>query len=378
MTFPAVPLPSISSVWQGIFGRASVGRPWAAAKSAVVFFERGAEALAEAVDLIKRAQPGREIVVWMPDLICDEPLDWIRNSGSEISYYKTTSALEPSWEYLCGRLSSGPLHVLFIVHYFGFPNRALSKAREIARRGDIVVVEDAAHVIAPCDGVGEADFVVYSPRKLLSVPDIGCVIVKNGIADGPPTRYQGRGAWRWATRRLAQRLLRAMHVNWHRRWPLSDELPRSQRTVRGQRVAASDFARRMLAVEEESLPAIRDRRRRNYLRLAEYVRRSNFFELLFADLPDDVTPYVLPVLVPVEIERVVRAFRSSGTPASRWPDLPLEVIDGAESFREAIALSNTLVLLPIHQGLSDYDIDSIGAQVLSISASVPHGDDCAS
>ena len=238
----------------------------------------------------------------------------------------------------------------------------------------------AAHVLAPCAGVGEALFVVYSPRKLLSVPWLGCLVVDGAERSRVPEAQDApSGSGSWLFRRLTQRVMRAAGLDWHRRWMKSPEdLPsRAERFVEPGWRGSSRFARSMLANDERRLTEIRDLRRRNYQRLSGYVERSDLMVPLFARLPDDGCPYVFPVRVHAEIERVLGELKSVGVPASRWPDLPLEVLAEPARHRMAIALARTLMLLPIHHGLSISDIDTIGGHLVRIRASA-QGVACAS
>ena len=72
-----------------------------------------------------------------------------------------------------------------LVHYFGCPTLA-APTKDFCAKHNAWLLEDAAHVLRPVSGVGKyGDFIIYSPHKLLPIPD-GAVLV---IRTGGPGRF---------------------------------------------------------------------------------------------------------------------------------------------------------------------------------------------
>jgi hypothetical protein len=364
MTIPPAPLPRFLDLVRAPLVRPSKGCVWARNPSAQVrLFERGAVALAAAVQSIKEAHPDEKITTWLPDLMCSEPVDWLHAFGFQVAFYRTTDQLEPDWSDVEPRFSSDGVHILVIVHYFGFPNQGLARAMELGGRQNIVVVEDAAHALGPCRGIGQAPLVVYSPRKVLAVSWVGCLVDETGRTPEEGKQHEGVGVWLF--KRVVQRILRALHLHWHHRWAERRDEVENANVVPGWH-GSGRIARGLLALDEERIDEVRERRRSHYLRLERYVQRVNFLAPLLFRLPDDACPFAFPTVVSGPIDRVLRSLRSAGIPASLWPGLPHEILRNPEQYGRAIALSQSLMLLPIHHGLSDSEVDVIGERLLAL------------
>ncbi|HSP16229.1 MAG TPA: hypothetical protein VLV78_15890 [Thermoanaerobaculia bacterium] len=334
-------------------------KPWRGERSASVQpFSRGAVALAAAAETIARVHNVPRVEAWLPDFMCNDALDWLR-AAANVRFYRVRPSLEPEWEDLSGHQGA-----LVIVHYFGFPNPAVTQDRALP---DFVVIEDAAHVLAPVSPIGAAPIAIYSPRKLLSVPPIGCIAVAPALASAIP--QAGRGgegeAAMWIARRLVQKALRMSGISWHWLWRNRHAPAEADRIANDAALTApTAFARRMLAVESRRLDQTRTLRRRNYQLLADFVDRAPGLAPLFDHLPDGVCPYAFPLRALGGAQPVVQSLQSMGIPASRWADLPPEVRHGNEKHRVAIELAREIVLLPVHQGLSLREVERIGSALV--------------
>ena len=107
--------------------------------------------------------------------------------------------------------------------------------------------------------------------------------------------------------------------------------------------------------------SIAEARRANYRRLAQSLETVPGLRCLYPDLQAGVCPYVLPVLVIGRQGFHVR-LRELGIPAATWggvihPTLPLA------AFPDAAYLYDHLVFLPIHQSLTDVQIDRMGRMI---------------
>lgn len=365
MTIPAAPLPKLSHLLRGLTAIPADGRLWGGSRS-VHLYERGAIALAAAAEAIRRRSGAARIELFLPDFICNEALDWLRASAT-LRFYRLRASLEPEWSDVDPAPASAVAHGMVIVHYFGFPNPAL---RQRMAAPDLPLIEDSAHLLEPIPATGQAPLVVYSPRKLLSIPSAGCLVSDSAYAPfAPPSEPNGTGSTAWVARRLVQRVLRATHLPWHWLWP--PQLPESGSARRGSGFsAAPESARRLLQIESEDLDGVRRQRRLNYLRLDGYVKQSLSLDAWYPALPEEVCPYAYPVRVPRRAGTLVSELRRAGIPAIRWPDLPPEIIAERTRHAVAMALSEQLVVLPIHQSLTERDVDQIGARLLRLARNI--------
>ena len=342
MTIPAAPLPDLSALFRGLSAEApSDGAPWLAGGSArrAIFFSRASMALASAAFALRGEDPSGSWRLWVPEYFCEEALGSIRRSGVSLRFYAVKEDLSPDLP----RDLAGP-GALLAVHYFGFPN-ASAATRDACRAAGLTLIEDAAHVLMPQEGVGASSWTIYSPRKLLALPAGGILICPEVEAArippaAPAAPAESGGTVLWALRRLAQAALRTGRIPWRQGEAVaavvdSGEAPRS----------LSTFERRLLAVAAGRLADAARRRRENFLAIHEWAAEHKEFRPMRTGLPEDVCPYAYPFLA-AEAARVVSGLRARGVPAYRWPDLPPEA-------RGAVArrLAAETVLLPVHQSL---------------------------
>jgi hypothetical protein len=136
------------------------------------------------ISLIRKSQKnGEKVIIWIPDYFCNASLNILRETSCEIVFYPILENLEPDFSNFKERVqSSGSPDIFLLVHYFGKPT-SVSRSVEFCRNCGAWLVEDAAHVLRPIKGIGEVgDFVLYSPHKLLPLPDGAILIARH---DGP-------------------------------------------------------------------------------------------------------------------------------------------------------------------------------------------------
>ncbi len=376
VTFPAAPLPCFTSLLHAFNASAFDGNQWVAGRRGYVarIFNRGRIALAAGFQAIGKAAGRERIVVWFPGYFCNEALDPVRILGFKINFYPIQKDLSPDWSFLERQAKGGhETQVLVLVHYFGFPN-AIERARVFCDQYQMVLLEDAAHVLLPGSGVGRGDLQVYSPRKMLAVPSGGILVATEELAGEVaviPGKGKGRETLYWLIRRLVQKCFAGLHIPWHFIWTYPGQALQS--SVSNGFVAQSDlgcdsYALGLLNVMASQVYQVIEQRRRNYQRLLEWVSGIVQALPLFPDLPDGVCPYAFPLLVHRGSENVVAKLRSWGIPASRWPDLPPEVLASEEEHKVAIKIYKQLILLPIHQSLTLKQVDMIGRHLITATA----------
>lgn len=121
----------------------------------------------------------RRLRFWCPAFFCNSALISLRRTDAEIVFYPVGRDLLPDWP-ACERLAAGsPPDLFTLVHYFGACS-AVDEARKFCDRTGAKLIEDAAHLLGPAARIGSAaDFVCYSPRKFLPVPDGGLLVVRD-------------------------------------------------------------------------------------------------------------------------------------------------------------------------------------------------------
>jgi len=117
------------------------------------------------------------------------------------------------------------------------------------------------------------------------------------------------------------------------------------------------YSLKLLAVMEKNIKQVVEKRRENYIRLLRAVDGIKEVMPLFSFFPDYVCPYTFPLIVFHHRDFVIEQFRYCGVPANSWPDLPPEVLKERGEHETAFWLQEHIILLPIHQNLSDKQVE---------------------
>jgi dTDP-4-amino-4,6-dideoxygalactose transaminase len=160
-----------------------VSKYWHKEQEVAIFLSKTAWSIA-LLSLIRKSQKnGEKVIVWIPDYFCNASLNILRETACEIVFYPILENLEPDFSSFKEMVqSSGSPDIFLLVHYFGKPT-SVSRSVEFCSNNGAWLVEDAAHVLRPVKGIGEAgDFVLYSPHKLLPLPN-GAILIAR--PDGP-------------------------------------------------------------------------------------------------------------------------------------------------------------------------------------------------
>lgn len=325
--------------------------------------------------------------VLMPDYHSGVEVWAVRAAGATVRYYHINKALEPDLEEL-RRLCAAGARVLYLIHYFGWP-QPVKEARAICRERGIVLVEDCALALLselegqPLGAFG--DQAVFCLYKTLPVPNGGLLIWNRGAPDdfAPPTlrpcdrlsvsargaelvaewlrgRANAVGAILATTKRGAGWALSRLGVD---RLPVGDITPEFRSAgyqVDRLGTAMSTLSRRLL--QRFDYDAIVHKRRENYANLRR--RLQGRVALLDKDLPEGVCPLLLPVLVANKRAAALQLRRRGIGAVEVWnygyPEARGETGVDAEFLRRH------LLELPIHQDITREQIDYMGDQILGL------------
>lgn len=383
------PLPAWSKLLGVVIHRplpdAALAAPWHRTGESAGWLSRSAWSLGLIALWRKRQAPSSQPTAWVPDFFCNSALYVLRLTGFKLVFYPLTSQMEPDMA-ACRELAEGnPPDLFLLVHYFGRPTHPAS-ASDFCRHHGAWLVEDAAHVLRPLDGVGAAgDFVIYSPHKHLPIPDGAVLVVRPngagllgqvGVASfGLPVTWAGQlrdleqlaspvpkggqfHAWLWLAKRVVQKLgFRGLN----RAAAPFAEAPESGEAAAPATVAPSLswLARRLLGRAIGDLGRVARQRQRHQL----------LWDALLADLGvGDCASHLpaerskgrawTPYLGAYQTDNISRAeslylhWQSSGLPVTTWPDLPPEVMLSSVKHANAWNLRHTRVYLPVHQSLN--------------------------
>jgi perosamine synthetase len=310
--------------------------------------------------------PGDEVL--MPAYHCGTEVDAVMSTGASVVLYRVGLDLRIDEPDLCNRIT-GRTRVVYVIHYFGWPQE-LARLSARCRGAGIRLLEDCALALFSDCGTREAvalsDASVFSLSKTLSVTDGGAAVWRTEHETLPPLRREGSAAVtrrslplirRSTLRRLSRMGLPGITRVLGRRpaSQRSDEMPRSYYftdSVRG--VSMSRCARGSTRRAHRDLIGLT--RRRNFLRLLDRLNRAGLTGPL-KSLPEGVCPLTMPILVE-DRDAAVRALSSRGIEVIPWWAGGHRSVQ-LQEFPEAKFLKEHVIALPVHQQLTEADIDFI-------------------
>lgn len=331
---------------------ASLVRAWLQPGEAPFLFSRAAWALRAIADA-RATQAGRQPVVWLPDYFCDQATGPLRASATLV-FYPVDEQLQPDWP-ACEALADRRPDLFVLVHYFGRPADAAT-AHAFCKTSDALLVEDAAHVLAPDDSIGRiGEATIWSLYKHVPLPDGGLLTVRDGTgldsrAVAAAARRLGDrapAACRWLGKRLIQRVAAPVAARLRGAAPAFDDDPAPAPVAATP--AMSGEARRLLRILQREIDGIAERRRAN----EQAVRRAlaaTDLRPLFGSPDGRWTPYraAFRAADPERARYWYGRINDSGSVAESWPDLPPEVRRDPERHRVALALRATVLTIPVH------------------------------
>lgn len=333
-------------------------------------YSRGRYALTQA---FRFAGIGPEATLLAPSYHCRTMLDPALALQGRVALYPLHADLSPdiaAIEALAATSLPRPA-ALLATHFFGIPQDFSTLARWCKSRS-IILIEDASHALFCAQhhpaGIGTfGDFVVSSPYKFSPSPDGGLLWIRHPQgrtaphphAPGWTAELRGIKHTLDAARRsrklrydierlhieLAVILAKPVNCAHEIRRP---EGPSPSYRHRSETVAALRISR--LVQRHADIDDIARRRRKNYRHLCEGLSGIQHCRPLFAALPDQSIPYMLPLLIDMPDPHFYY-LKHLGMPIWRWDSVATSTCRVANDYRLR------LLHLPCHQSLSDIQLD---------------------
>jgi dTDP-4-amino-4,6-dideoxygalactose transaminase len=247
-----------------------------------------------------------------------------------------------------------PNDLVILVDYFGLPcdRNFINRAKEQGAW----VLEDACQALLT-EGVGRySDFVLFSPRKYLGVPDGGILVLNRKIPSG--TRKVRQVPVKWWLKTISATILRRefdLGIGSRRWFELFQE---TEADGPIGLYAMSGFSR-ILLENSFDYPSIAQKRVRNYRILNEKLMGF----ALFPSLPPHVVPLGFPIRVEGRDQVRQALFAEEIYPPVHWP------IKGIvpKKFRNSHRLSDEIMTLPCDQRYGPEDMERIARVFLQSS-----------
>lgn len=340
-------VPTMPRIIGGMFGLGETSNP---SRSMPPFLRGNSILLANARSgialLIELLSPAH---VWMPSYLCEVMIKAVDELRTSVKFYEVDYDLSlSSSEWLD---SVQPNDLVVLIDYFGFPSDPywIKLAKERGAR----VLEDGCQALLSEEAGRFSDFVLFSPRKFVGVPDGGILVYNHEIACDAIKIETPPSAW-WLKAFSASVLRRDFDLHGgNRRWfelfqETEDEGPIGP-------YAMSEFSR-VLLQHGFDYSMIAEKRVENYELLANELREF----ALFPSLPSGVVPLGFPIRVK-DRDRVRQVlFSHEIYPPVHWP------IQGVvpEEFSDSHKLASEIMTLPCDQRYGEDDMMRMIAVVL--------------
>ena len=304
--------------------------------------------------LARTLQPRK---VWLPSFLCCSTVRAFREAGVQVEFFPIDEQLHVADEHWLEEVVKGDLVVR--INYFGFRNT--DPVFPAAKDRGAWLVDDAAQALLTREIGHDSDFVVYSPRKFVGIPDGGVLVARKPFEILEALRPAPAQWWLEA---FSTVLLRREHDQSGASGDWFSRFQHSETTSPVGPFCMSTLSASMLD-HCFNFDEIAGQRRRNFLHLSD--RLSEW--ACFPELPDDVVPLGFPIQV--DNRELVRQalFENRIFPPVHWP------IDGTipPQFVESLNLSNKIMTLVCDQRFGASDMERTADIFLSCCDKPPRG-----
>ena len=138
-------------------------------------------------------KPGDRIIA--PAYSCGSEIDVLFKAGVQLDFYRIDKDLNADLQHI-ESLCEKPAVALFITHYYGLA-QPVTALRDLAKRHNLYLIEDVSHGLYSCTRDGQplgssADMAVYSLWKTLPIPDGGVLSLAHAHSQLLPTPVSPR------------------------------------------------------------------------------------------------------------------------------------------------------------------------------------------
>ncbi len=309
----------------------------------------------------------RGATAFLPSYLCDSVVAPFREHGCALRFYGVDRSLRPDTGPIEDAMGVGGVGVVLVVDYFGFPAFGLAEIRAACDRGEAPLIEDCAHALfsrasgQPLGTTGDA--AVFSFRKSVALPEGGVLTLRRDPGSGTigaPPRWKLKEA-PGLLREVAYWLEFKTGVSVRNLLLSVDGLRRRVYEMDGGHGAKGQEAMGRVSsflADRLDAPAIIEARRRNFSYWLDNIGRMRLAPTpLFDSLPDGICPLGFPVLVERRDDVRRKLYRAGVALRTYWDVLPPEV--DRRAFPDAAYLSDRILVLPVHQSLSQRHLDRV-------------------
>ena len=343
---------------------------WASNNERSYWFSRTSWSMYAIVKFRLSVNHSSQVNVWLPDYFCNESTVAIRSLGVKLSFYPILSDGKPDLE-VCNKMLDNLLpDIILYVNYFGesFFSKGLS---DIALKTNAWLIEDSAHCLKPQKDIGgHGDFVIYSPHKLLAIPDGGLLVIR---PNGPSKitndfldefafdslynsiinirKPSNLFSYKWLFKRIIQKF--GLHFfRKKNKFKLNsysigiESLPHPKMSWLARKLLSNFSDLEKEALHRKNIQQQwKGRLTNNKIFERENIGISKIYHI----------PYMAKIISNdcIGAEKIFDLLQQTNIPASLWPDLPPEVLYNPDAHKIAIEMSTSCIFLPVHSSINE-------------------------
>jgi dTDP-4-amino-4,6-dideoxygalactose transaminase len=318
--------------------------------------------------------PGDEVLV--PAYNCGSEIDPLLHAGLSVTIYPVGRDLVADPDAIARRISPRT-RAVYVTHYFGFLQPKLAEIRALCDINGLRLMEDCALSLLsgsrPAAGrIGDVSFFCF--HKFFSTPGGSALVINAGdlpsapTFDRPPLR---RTEFKFMARRILGALIGIDRLRQAKRALIKTstdqiiQLSGKKQDIPGHYYFDPDLRGRRMSrlvaktIQRTDLDAAIQQRRRNWQIYQELLVRVPEAEPLIQELPHDICPHSMPVLIP-DRDRIVSELQAVGVDVTAWWAGFHQGLDWSMA-EDAIVLKNSALSLPLSPGLTRSDLSKIVA-----------------
>ena len=318
---------------------------WKFLDESSLFLANGRSGIIVLIDRLKTSG------VWMPSYLCPTMIESVDQKKTNVRFYEVDCNLCISSTNWVDQIQSGDLVVL--IDYFGFPMD--SKVATLAKKQGAWILEDACQALLS-EHVGQySDFILFSPRKFIGVPDGGVLVSCCDITfDDIELKHVPTYWWLKMLEAVINRREFDLYGGKRRWYQLFRE---TGTTTPCGYFAMSDLSKKLL-FNCFDYSKIAQQRIENYSVLAHRLKNI----ALFDSLPKGTVPLGFPVIHKQRDRIRESLFQKQIYPPVHWPIKG--IVPG--QFIESHRLANNIMTLPCDQRYAPSQAQFIASTFLEI------------
>ena len=342
--------------WRQIFGKTKQGITPFWTEEECIFTSCSGQSLNFILNKCKEYNKSDRIVVWIPAYFCCDTESFFQIENIHVIHYPINDCLDPDWNAIKYMEQEYKPDVFLLVHYFGIYHDA-SRARLFCDMHNSILIEDCAHVLYQYGKFGnKSDFTIYSPHKLLPLPD-GAIIYYNREKEdikkiGESLKQELAGCFdssfnvSWRVKRILQKCT-GYRRNTHFEVGVHIETIKEKPQNKG--IISKYSFKLMKGYSYENLKMVSYIRNQN-LRLMNYIICKISKDIIPVIDNNAACPYtaVYSLKKCSDKQKVINEIEKRGILVMYWPSLsPVAAKD-----KQARKLSEDYIVIPIHQGIN--------------------------